>query len=204
LAGFKTRAPSRSTHIAAVDRALRIAGKKASEEQIAQSGIPRSTVHNIREFRDFPPIGKELCELPRINAQLIKWNGPGYPVNLRHIAAPPPYFLIRGTIAADDPKFVAVVGVRAASDAGRRMARRLGLELAAKGYTVVGGLARGIDSEAHQGALDGGGRTVAVMGHAIDRRVPPQTDRRDNRGWRSPDFRASSRHATDRREFSGT
>jgi DNA processing protein len=75
---------------------------------------------------------------------------------------------MRGTIAADDPKLIAVVGARAASDAGRRMARRLGLELAGKGFTVVSGLARGIDCEAHQGALDGGGKSVAVMGCGID------------------------------------
>lgn len=147
---------------------------EASEEQIAQSGIPRSTARNIREFSDFAPIEKELCELPRINARMIKWNDPDYPVNLRQIADPPPYFFIRGTIAANDPKCVAVVGARAASDAGRRMAQRLGLELAAKGYTVVSGLARGVDSQAHQGALDGGGRTVGVLGNGIDIVYPPE------------------------------
>jgi len=147
---------------------------EAGEEEIAQAGIPRPTARNIREFRDFAPVEKELCELPRINARVVKWSDPDYPVNLRHIADPPPYFFIRGAMAAADPKFVAVVGARAASDAGRRMAQRLGLELAAKGYSVVSGLARGIDSEAHQGALDGGGRTVAVMGNGIDIVYPPE------------------------------
>src|SRR5439155_17658952 len=83
-------------------------------------------------------------------------------------------FFIRGAIARNDPRLIAVVGARAASDAGRRMARRLGLELAAKGFTVVSGLARGIDCEAHQGALDGGGKTVAVMGSGIDIVYPPE------------------------------
>jgi DNA processing protein len=74
----------------------------------------------------------------------------------------------------DDPKCVAVVGARAASDAGRRMAQRLGLELAAKGFTVVSGLARGTDSDAHQGALDAQGRTIAIFRCGVDVIYPPE------------------------------
>jgi DNA processing protein len=140
----------------------------ASEEELTRTGIPRTTARNIRAFADFDPIEKELCELPRVGARLIRWTDHDYPVNLRQIADPPPYFFVRGGFAAANPKCVAVVGARAASDAGRRMAQRLGLELAAKGFTVVSGLARGIDSEAHQGALDGRGPTIAVMGCGID------------------------------------
>src|SRR5439155_6250875 len=83
-------------------------------------------------------------------------------------------FFIRGAIARNDPRLIAVVGARAASDAGRRMAQRLGMELAGKGFTVVSGLARGIDCDAHQGALDGGGKTVAVLGCGIDIIYPPE------------------------------
>ena len=146
----------------------------ARDDDLVQTGIPRPTARNIVAFSDFEPIEKELCELPRIGARLVRWSDPDYPVNLRHIADPPPYFFIRGSLKPDDPKYVAVVGARAASDAGRRMAQRLGLELAAKGFTVVSGLARGIDSEAHQGALDAQGRTAAVMGCGIDIIYPPE------------------------------
>ncbi len=146
----------------------------ASEAELTATGIPRPTARNIRQFTDFAPMEKELCELPRIGARLVRWTDHEYPANLRQIADPPPYFLLRGAIAADDPKFIAVVGARAASDAGRRMAQRLGLELAGKGFTVVSGLARGIDCEAHQGALDGRGKTVAVMGCGIDIIYPPE------------------------------
>ncbi|MGA2410610.1 MAG: DNA-processing protein DprA [Candidatus Binataceae bacterium] len=139
----------------------------ADAELIAQSGIPRQTARNIAEFNDFDPIERELCELPRIGARLMRWSDPDYPMNLRQIADPPPYFYLRGTLG-DDPKCVAVVGARTASEAGRRMAQRLGFELAGKGFAVVSGLARGIDSEAHQGCLDAGGRTIAVMGCGID------------------------------------
>jgi DNA processing protein len=146
----------------------------ASDGELVQTGMPRSAVHNIRTFTDFDPIERELCELPRIGARLVRWSDADYPVNLRHIADPPPYFFLRGTLDGEDSKHIAVVGARTASDAGRRMAQRLGLELAAKGFTVVSGLARGIDSEAHQGALDARGRTVAVMGCGIDIIYPPE------------------------------
>jgi DNA processing protein len=146
----------------------------ASEAELIGAAIPRTTARNIKQFTDFASLEKELCEWPRIGARMIRWTDHEYPANLRQIADPPPYFLLRGTLAATDPKFVAVVGARAASDAGRRMARRLGLELAAQGYTVVSGLARGIDCEAHQGALDGRGKTVAVMGCGIDIIYPPE------------------------------
>jgi len=149
----------------------------ASEAELIGAGIPRSTARNIRQFTDFAPLEKELCELPRIGARIVRWTDPEYPANLRQIADPPPYFLVRGTVAATDPKFIAVVGARAASDAGRRMAQRLGLELAGKGFTVVSGLARGIDCEAHKGALDGRGKTVAVMGCGIDIIYPPENQK---------------------------
>jgi DNA processing protein len=148
----------------------------ADEAALTATGIPRPTARNIRQFTDFAPLEKELCELPRIGARIVRWTDNDYPANLRQIVDPPPYFVLRGTISAD-PRFIAVVGARAASDAGRRMAQRLGLELAGKGFTVVSGLARGIDCEAHQGALDGCGKTIAVMGCGIDVIYPPENRR---------------------------
>ncbi len=139
-----------------------------SSDEIAAAGVPRNTARSIAEFRDFEPLEKELCELPNIGARLIKWTDPDYPPNLRQIADPPPFLFVRGTAQLSDPTCIAIVGARAASDIGRRMAQRLGLELAAKGFTVVSGLARGIDGEAHQGALDAQGKTIAVMGCGVD------------------------------------
>ncbi len=110
-----------------------------------------------------------------------------------------------GTIAANDMKCVAVVGARTASEAGRRMAHGIGFELAVKDFTIVSGLARGVDSQAHQGALDANGRTVAVMGCGVDIIYPtgePQTRRRHNRKRRRTHLGTSARHAADRRKFS--
>jgi DNA processing protein len=143
-------------------------------DAIAAAGVPRNTARNIAEFRDFEPLEKELCELPNLGARMIKWTDADYPPNLRHIADPPPYLFVRGPAAMTDSSCIAVVGARAASDIGLRMAQRLGLELAAKGFTVVSGLARGIDGEAHQGALDAHGKTIAVMGCGVDVIYPPE------------------------------
>jgi DNA processing protein len=139
-----------------------------TSDQIAAAGVPRNTARSIAEFRDFEPLEKELCELPNIGARLIKWSDADYPPNLRQIADPPPFLFVRGTATLTDSTCIAIVGARAASDIGRRMAQRLGLELAAKGFTVVSGLARGIDGEAHQGALDAHGKTLAVLGCGVD------------------------------------
>ena len=137
-------------------------------DEIAAAGVPRNTARSIAEFRDFEPLEKELCELPNIGARLVKWSDADYPSNLRQIADPPPFLFVRGPAQLTDGNCIAIVGARAASDIGRRMAQRLGLELAAKGFTVVSGLARGIDGDAHQGALDAHGKTLAVLGCGVD------------------------------------
>jgi DNA processing protein len=144
------------------------------EAAIMAAGVPRAVARRIKEFRDFDTLEKELCELPRLGARLLKWTDDDYPANLRQIADPPPYLFVRGPARLHEPGCLAIVGARAASDAGLRMAHRLGMELAAKGFTVVSGLARGVDGAAHQGALDGGGRTIAVMGCGIDVIYPPE------------------------------
>jgi len=97
-----------------------------------------------------------------------------YPPLLGAIPDPPPVLWLRGDA---DPELlarrsVAIVGARACSSYGRSVARALGRELAAAGLVVVSGMARGIDSEAHRGALDAGGVTVAVLGCGIDRDYP--------------------------------
>jgi DNA processing protein len=147
---------------------------KATEEEITAAGIGRNVARAIAGFNDFAPLEKELCELPRLGARLVRWTDADYPPNLKQIADPPPYLIARGLLEANDTGCVAVVGARAASEAGLRMAQRLGFELAAHGFVVVSGLARGIDGAAHRGALEAGGRTIAVLGCGIDVAYPPE------------------------------
>jgi DNA processing protein len=98
-----------------------------------------------------------------------------YPVWLSRIYAPPPVLWVRGRLAAREGEHaVAIVGARAATRAGLAFARLLAADLAAAGLTIVSGLARGIDTAAHQGALDAAGRTVAVLGSGLDRVYPSE------------------------------
>ena len=146
----------------------------ASAQDLARAGVSQKVARAITEYREFEPLERELCELPQFNARLIRWTDADYPPNLRHIPDPPPFLYARGEARLGDTNCIAVVGARAASDAGLRMAERLGFELAGKGFTVVSGLARGIDGAAHRGALAAGGRTISVLGSGIDVIYPPE------------------------------
>lgn len=118
---------------------------------------------------------RELLAAGRLGLRVVGLDEPDYPAHLARIYDPPPVLYARGLLAGDEgPRSVAVVGSRAASPQGQALARRLGQELAAAGLTVVSGLARGIDAAAHEGALRAPGRTVAVLGSALDRPYPPE------------------------------
>ncbi len=130
-----------------------------------------------RDFGRFLGGFDEQRELALLGARGFRWLGrsdPGFPARLRSIHDPPPGLFLRGTASAEllGLVSVAIVGARACSDYGAHVARALGRELAGAGVCVVSGLARGVDSWAHRGALEAGGPTVAVLGCGIDRDYP--------------------------------
>jgi DNA processing protein len=96
-----------------------------------------------------------------------------YPALLREMGSPPSLH-VRGSLEPSDALAVAIVGSRRATPYGMQVAEALAADLAARGVTIVSGLARGIDAAAHRGALSGGGRTVAVLGSGIDIIYPPE------------------------------
>lgn len=101
---------------------------------------------------------------------------PAYPERLGRLPDPPQTLFVRGRLPVPWAAAVAVVGSREADPAARRHAASVARELAAAGVTVVSGGARGIDTAAHEGALDAGGRTVAFIGSGLDRLYPPSND----------------------------
>jgi DNA processing protein len=106
------------------------------------------------------------------SVQTVARREPNYPTLLRELHDPPPMLYVRGEADALAATGVAVVGARACSAYGAQVARALARDLAAAGIVVVSGLARGVDGEAHRGALESGGRTIAVLGCGIDRDYP--------------------------------
>ncbi|MBU3934057.1 MAG: DNA-processing protein DprA [Candidatus Omnitrophica bacterium] len=98
--------------------------------------------------------------------------GEGYPTNLKYIYDPPPDLYIKGNIIPQDNIAIAIVGSRQASYYGLKNAQELAFELAAGGITIISGLARGVDSAAHRGALKAKGRTIAVLGSGLNMIYP--------------------------------
>lgn len=95
-----------------------------------------------------------------------------YPINLRMVFDRPPVLFFRGSLVQDDSRSVSVVGTRNPSDSGLALAGRLAAELAKREVTIVSGMARGIDTAAHAGAMNAGGRTIAVLGQGICTQLP--------------------------------
>jgi DNA processing protein len=100
---------------------------------------------------------------------------PEYPESLLDLRSPPPLLYVRGAVKPEDARAVAVVGTRQPDREGRRLARHFAREFAARGFTIVSGLARGIDTAGHRGALSTKeGRTIAVLGSGLLRVYPPE------------------------------
>lgn len=139
-------------------------------------GLHRDTIDGIVAFSDWAEVDEEIERARDAGIAIVPFTNPNYPARLRTIADPPPFLYVKGNILTDDDKAVAIVGSRSASEYGRRVARDLARGLASLGFTVVSGMARGIDGVAHQSALQAGGRTIAVLGSGVERAYPAEHD----------------------------
>jgi DNA processing protein len=148
--------------------------KAPSGELRSVKGVSTAMAQAIRNFRDWDLMEAQLSQLKASGAEMITQDEPSFPVRLKEIPYPPPFLFVRGTLKPEDDLAVALVGTRGPSYYGLKACRRLAGALAARGVTVVSGLARGIDTAAHQGALENSGRTLAVLGCGLDIIYPPE------------------------------
>lgn len=141
----------------------------ASEKELNEiAGLDQRAIRGLLTFSDWAGVKRELSRLRESRVALVPLTDAVYPSRLRHIPDPPPFLYVRGTLRVQDQTAVAVVGSRSASPYGLKIARELCRDLGSLGFTVVSGLARGIDGEAHKTTLDAGARTVAVLGSGVD------------------------------------
>ncbi|HJT79136.1 MAG TPA: DNA-processing protein DprA [Gemmataceae bacterium] len=144
------------------------------EELLAVDHVgPKLTADLLATVRQ-ADIDAELRLLERHNTRLLVLGTPDYPPPLATITDAPHLLYVRGTLEPRDGRAVGIVGSRHCTAYGKRMAEHLAAGLARAGYTIVSGLARGIDGVAHRAALQAGGRTVAVLAGGLSRIYPPE------------------------------
>lgn len=140
---------------------------RAGERALAEVVRP-NLARQITQYADVVDVADQERRLDAAKATLVTLDDTLYPWRLGEIYDPPLALFVRGALLPEDEFAVAIVGTRRPTPYGIRMAEKLGRELAARGVTVVSGLASGIDSAAHRGALEAGGRTIAVLGNGVD------------------------------------
>ena len=138
------------------------------------AGVGEKLVRRILEPPTDDEVDAELAICQASNIDVISQSCVEYPAALKQIFDPPCLLFRQGISSARDALAVAMVGSRHATHYGIRIAEKLAAGLARAGFTVVSGLARGIDAAAHRGALQGGGRTIAVLGGGHHRLYPPE------------------------------
>ena len=145
--------------------------------QLAQvDGMTKRLATAIQHQKTPGWVATELSRVENLGYQVITLHDPIYPELLRRIPDPPPVLYIHGGVEADTAH-IAIVGSRKATGYGRISARQLAFQLAEQGFVVVSGMARGIDTAAHRGALEAKGRTVAVLGSGLNRIYPTENRR---------------------------
>jgi DNA processing protein len=152
------------------DRVL-IAGRR---ELSAIGGLGQDVVDSIITWESLVDLQKEMVRVREFGATIVTLDDAEYPAQLREIHDPPTVLYVWGKLEPRDRHAIGVVGSRRTSHYGLECAKKISYQIAYSGLTVVSGLARGIDSAAHQGALAAKGRTVAVLGAGLNHLYPAE------------------------------
>lgn len=149
------------------------AALRAGRRDLMACGIPARIAENFQSNINAVNLKKELQLIEDCRVKVIFPDSPDYPKLLKEIFDPPQVLYVKGHLAQEAIN-IAVIGSRQASFYGLKMAERFSYELASLGITVVSGLARGVDSASHRGALKAKGNTVAVLGSGLNCIYPPE------------------------------
>jgi DNA processing protein len=150
-----------------------ILGTKRSELRKVE-GIGNEVADQISDWESTVDLAGELKRVRDFGATVIMQESPSYPTPLREIHAPPIVLYVWGELRERDHHAIGVIGARRTTHYGMESAKKLSYQLAYAGLTVISGLARGIDTAAHQGALAAKGRTIAVIGSGLAKLYPPE------------------------------
>ena len=142
---------------------------RASLTELEAQNLPAAAAQAIHSGEPLKQAEKEIAKAHQIGARLLTWDEPAYPHRLREIYDPPPLLYVKGNLDFLDRHSLAIVGTRRPTPYGNQIAERLARDLADRGLVIVSGLARGIDSSAHRGALASvRGATLGVLGCGVD------------------------------------
>ena len=150
----------------------------ASPQELASIGgcseSQIQAIHRGPDLRIRQVVDRELADIERLGIEMVSCVDSAYPSKLRTIHDPPLLLYMTGKSKAFEDPSLSIVGSRRASHLGTMLTEQWSQELASLGFTIVSGLARGVDAAAHRGALAAGGNTIAVLGCGIDRTYPPE------------------------------
>jgi DNA processing protein len=151
----------------------RVLAAKRSELRGAE-GVGNEVADQIANWESIVDLAAELDRIREFDATVITQESPSYPKSLREIHAPPIVLYVWGELQERDHHAIGIIGARRTTHYGTESAKKLAYQLAYAGLTVISGLARGIDTAAHQGALAAKGRTIAVIGSGLSKLYPPE------------------------------
>ncbi len=135
---------------------------------LKRAGLDSGSINAITSWRPKISLEAEMEKLDRYGVRVLTWHDKDYPSRLKEIYDYPPVLYVRGSLLPEDEWYLAVVGTRRATVYGRQVTEEIVADLAQSKITIVSGLAKGIDSIAHQSALDAGGRSIAVFACGLD------------------------------------
>jgi DNA processing protein len=163
-----------------VRRLLEVFGDPASilaasaDRLLRVDGIGEETVGILRNWQDHADPVAEIANATARGITIVPQDHESYPAPLRNAYDPPLLLYVWGEIQARDRHAIGMVGSRRATPYGRQATQKFSSRLATAGFTILSGLARGIDTTAHEAALEAGGRTIAVLGSGLARLYPPE------------------------------